>query len=446
VAQGLVDSRTGREHVARVCQVLISAIPSVDPHGFGLYPPGSFDFLPGGPLVGEAPPRTPEEVSISKTAPGATPLPRGPGVPLYEMTPAERARWLATVGGSPEGEGRALLDALDHPNKIIRYEAAIALAKMNPPAPFRGSDEVVKILSEGIGESGPPQVLLVLEDRPLATTLVEQWTREFGWAIEVANSAREALVKARDYPPKDLLIVSADLREGGMNTTQMFQEMLRDQYLRPYLDGTKAQKSIVILTEKKQQPQARARLGGEYVYLNHDEDDLNLIRAPAEKVIYWSIRNPRALVNRLHAFEISVACADGLLAIDPTRTVFRTTDCVGPCQAGLQHQREEIRLKCVQVFGKFRIPEARGWMKDLFMDVSNSQMLRLEALKSLGLIDPKESLDFFVQIYRDHQAETEFVIRYLDSINIGWGEHACESLAPLYLFIRQQRLGQGPTP
>jgi len=439
VGKALRDSRSGRPHPVRVAEVLMDAAAAVDPHGFGFYPEGTFTILPNsGGLWGKAPTQPPKEVAIGPPGPGETPKPRGPPRPLYEEPEARRRHIMDVLGRGREGEGRTIMDALDHLNKRVRYQAARTCAKMNPPARFRGSDEVIRILAEGIGESGPPQILLVVEDRPLATRLRELWAQEFDWVITVAHSGREGLAAAASFPPKDAIIIWADLRQ-GLTAHQFFDEMGRDPRLRPYLPGTRTKGSVVILSDRVGIEEARGRLGPNLVYIRHDVDDLNKVKKPVERVVYWSVRNPRGLINQIHAEEVSVACAQALAGIDPRRTVFRTTDCAEACLRGLQHRSNAVRIACATALGNFRIQKALQPLIHVFQDRSNSRALRLAALKAVGQIDPRSAFEFEREVMRTYRGRPEFSIRLIDAINIGQAKASSEDLAPLYLNDRERK-------
>lgn len=72
-----------------------------------------------------------------------------------------------TAGGATlwSGDGRKpLLEALQYPSRRVQYEAALALGKAEPTAPFEGSDRVVPIIASAVRDASDRYAAVLASD------------------------------------------------------------------------------------------------------------------------------------------------------------------------------------------------------------------------------------------------------------------------------------------
>lgn len=159
---------------------------------------------------------------------------------------------LGAVGSTadhPSG-GAAFSAALGYGDKRVRFAAAIAAAKLNPPGAFPGADRVVPNLIEALGESGQRVVLVVEPDRADRNRIVGL-LRELGYMAFGVEQGRQALIRARSFPSEDLIIVSSEL-----NPDHRGEDPIEVQVIDELSDDyrTKTMK-VMVLTERDEEMQ-----------------------------------------------------------------------------------------------------------------------------------------------------------------------------------------------
>jgi len=124
----------------------------------------------------------------------------------------------ASSASSSSGGGGAVGDslcaALVYHDKRVRYEAAIALANLNPNSDFANKDKVLDNLIDALGESGQRVVLVVERDLDLRNRIVGL-LRESGYMVFSTSPGLDGLNRAKSFPGEDLIIVSSELNKDG---------------------------------------------------------------------------------------------------------------------------------------------------------------------------------------------------------------------------------------
>ncbi len=113
-------------------------------------------------------------------------------------------------GLAPEKAGSALVAALDHPDKQIRYQAAITLAHLDPAVEFFNAEKVVPILGDAVGEWGMRVVMLVDQDYRNRNSGREALQNK-GMMAYTAVDGFEAVQRLEEAPIKDAIVIAGDL-------------------------------------------------------------------------------------------------------------------------------------------------------------------------------------------------------------------------------------------
>ena len=113
-------------------------------------------------------------------------------------------------GLAPEKAGSALVAALDHPDKLIRYQAAITLAHLDPAVEFFNAEKVVPILADAVGEWGMRVVMLVDQDYRNRNSGREALQNK-GMMAYTAADGFEAVQRLEEAPIKDAIVIAGDL-------------------------------------------------------------------------------------------------------------------------------------------------------------------------------------------------------------------------------------------
>lgn len=96
------------------------------------------------------------------------------------------------------GVGRAvspLVVAIDHPNAKVRYEAAAAIARLNPQHPYAGSDRV-RDRWQQMSELENRATAIVLENRPEVVAELETLINQTGFEPQMVTSVSDLEVSA----------------------------------------------------------------------------------------------------------------------------------------------------------------------------------------------------------------------------------------------------------
>ena len=110
-------------------------------------------------------------------------------------------------------ESRPLLQAMQYPDRLVRFEAAFAVASALPQRPFEGQDRVVPILGEALAQTGKSGALVVVSSQDQLNTLLET-LKKIGYNVAGAVTADAALAALPQLPAVDVIIFSEDL-DGG---------------------------------------------------------------------------------------------------------------------------------------------------------------------------------------------------------------------------------------
>ena len=104
----------------------------------------------------------------------------------------------------------ALVDAMASSDRLVRFEAAFALAAALPQQPFQGQDRVVPLLAEALGQTGTPSVLVVGGAQEQVNTLIEG-LKGAGYNAAGAAGADAGISASAQLPAVEVIIVTDDL-------------------------------------------------------------------------------------------------------------------------------------------------------------------------------------------------------------------------------------------
>lgn len=117
-------------------------------------------------------------------------------VGLLRLLPAD-PRWVISQAGQPT----LLVDAASHPNPRVRYEAVLAILRMEADAPYAGSSFVLSRLGEMARLAERPTALLI-EPRLVQAAMIERQLVALGFEVErfaAVQSAVERIEEGGDF-------------------------------------------------------------------------------------------------------------------------------------------------------------------------------------------------------------------------------------------------------
>lgn len=113
----------------------------------------------------------------------------------------------ANIAGSA---GEAVQEALYFPNRLVRYEAALALAESMPTQSFTGSDRVVPLLVEAMTQNSKPNILIVAPTQDDTLSALRTAVQSLGFVTAGGATPNEAAAAANTLPAVDIIIISED--------------------------------------------------------------------------------------------------------------------------------------------------------------------------------------------------------------------------------------------
>jgi hypothetical protein len=105
---------------------------------------------------------------------------------------------------------RPLIAAMQYPDRLVRFEAAFALAGALPQRPFDGQEMVVPLLAEALSQTGQPTVFIVMPSENQVNTMVEA-LRASDYNVAGATTPEAAIANAAQLPAIDAFVVMEDL-------------------------------------------------------------------------------------------------------------------------------------------------------------------------------------------------------------------------------------------
>ena len=108
------------------------------------------------------------------------------------------------------GNDHPLMDALQFPDRLVRYEAAFALASALPRQPFSGQERIVPLLAEALSQTGAANVLLLAQSREQLAQLSDG-LKGAGYNVVGGTNPSEAVAEASKRPAIDAIVIPEEV-------------------------------------------------------------------------------------------------------------------------------------------------------------------------------------------------------------------------------------------
>ncbi|MEI6232423.1 MAG: HEAT repeat domain-containing protein [Planctomycetota bacterium] len=302
--------------------------------------------------------------------------------------------------GDTLNEASGLIAGLSSPEFAVQYASAIALASVNKfPDAWAGSDKVGAILGRGISENKPFEILLVVENENLANEL-KQKINAVNYGVTVASSGRDAMTKARSFPPKDVVVIAENLKR-DLNAYQLLEELRAEATTRYLPSG--------ILHARADREIIQSRFGSD-IGLIELESTGNDLKDPIEKI---AAKRSETSANKRKAHEMSVLCASTLNTINPNATQIKLNDAVEHAVKAMIGRKDDVRNPCAVFLGRVEggamKDAAADVLKRVFEDGASPVELRRNVIRSLGRV----KVDGLEDVYAKAQADADQEIKDL---------------------------------
>jgi HEAT repeat protein len=115
---------------------------------------------------------------------------------------------LAEIVGPSNGSVDPLVQAMHYPDRLVRFEAAFALASGQPTRTFAGHELVAPLLAEAVAQTGAGNVLIVAGSQNDYTKIAEALSK---YGTAGAGNAQQAMTNAAELPWVDVIVISEGL-------------------------------------------------------------------------------------------------------------------------------------------------------------------------------------------------------------------------------------------
>lgn len=293
-----------------------------------------------------------------------------------------------------------LTAALADPMKAARYAAAFAACSVAPAGPFPNCDRVVPNLAQALGEDSTRQVLVV-DDNPATRNQLVADLGARGWFAVSAETGPSGVVRLREYPVEDMVIIRASL--GSMSPADFIAYIRRDSAMEKVI--------VVLLCEAAERAACEATFGSAVA---------GIITAPlvadayepALRALLGEPADPARVAARATAARAATCLAHMSPAGGPMASA-------GACEAlaACLTKDDAIRVPAMQALGRIGNPATLAGLRAVLADASASEAARGEAAVAIGRVCaasralPPEVVNDFVGILgSDAPASLHFMV------------------------------------
>jgi HEAT repeat protein len=275
----------------------------------------------------------------------------------------------AVWGGRGVGSDSPLVAALGNEDRGIRYAAAIALLRVNPPQNFPSASAVATIAGQAAAERATKQVVVVDSDSKNAMN-VQKALNDAGFHAVAFTDASAALSAAKVTGGFDAIVVRNRLAD--LTTFQVLDEVNRD--LR-----TQNMKKLV-MADNAQLGEAEADFAKRNIagVVPTSADAQGVVNKVKE-----TLASPEGDVGRVRANAVSKAACSALQGANGA--VFPLKDAEpGLLDAAGEGADEEVRVAALAALGNCATPNAQNALRAILAKAENSAALRAGAAGALG--------------------------------------------------------------
>ena len=275
--------------------------------------------------------------------------------------------------GSPN-ESRPLVKALQFPDAVVRIKAALALAAVRPKSQFPGSERVVPVLAEALGQTGTMLYVVLDPDQANLNRMVEA-LRGSGAEVIGDTDFFAGLERAR----RETRALSGIFLSTGMETPGVRRALseLRREFL--------FRMTPIVLLRGPADDQTARELVEQDSRITHVEagaDGATLVEAMRRAMA----QSGRLLPNPEVALRLALEAADALRGLGGDgRTVLN----VGAAESALRSalttaNSEDLRRKAALALSLLGTPAAQRALADAALDGTQAGPLRQAVLGALA--------------------------------------------------------------
>ncbi|MBI5359969.1 MAG: HEAT repeat domain-containing protein [Planctomycetes bacterium] len=295
--------------------------------------------------------------------------------------------------------GTPLINALQDLDKRTRYAAAQTLVYMQPREKFMYSDEVINVLSQAIEEIGMRAVLVgteVIDSR----NVIKKELRAINCYPVEAGSTAEVIIKAKQFPVCDAIILSFELAQQvvfvGSEKTIDGQEKIELSLVDSLKQDIRTKNIPMFIVCKPEDTMVAETIYGSMInaYIPLPVDRKNL-QHELNKAFTGNEEDSKTRANLL-----AKKSAEAIASIDPERTIYPYTFTYGSLIKVLADRPDDVRIPAARALGNFGMLQSTEALTKILNDAANSPELRLACCNALRDIFRKNRTAAESETYR----------------------------------------------
>ncbi len=300
---------------------------------------------------------------------------------------------IAALGdtGSPadllaeEAGVRPVLMAMSHPNRRIRIEMNLALARLTPQRPFEGASRVVPALAEAIALDAEP-VAAVVTATPEEGNALAAFLDERGYTVLRAGSISELSAQLREVPGVDVVVSAGRVGfiKGAFDATVRNHRLAATPFVAhisalDWAEVTRRYRDVPRLIHADALPARTENDNG--------DQDAPRINVPAleEALEEAQALDPEAEIDREQATAYALEALERLHDIGVrSNAVFDINDARPALLRGLRDERVEIARGAGRVLALIRRDDTQRALADVALDADTPRQVRVSLFNSLA--------------------------------------------------------------
>ncbi|MBI5779869.1 MAG: HEAT repeat domain-containing protein [Planctomycetes bacterium] len=280
-----------------------------------------------------------------------------------------------TARADASAPGMPLIEAIVHSDKRVRYAAAEALLKINPPESFPNMEKVIPVINEALGESGI-RVVLMIEPDPEVRSGLKNELAKLNCFVTEALSAEEGIKMAKRFPTEDLIILNNKLANEVVFTVNLLVkgEKYSETVFNSLKDDIRSRGIPLIMIGGKEDLEKAKSIYQEKVdsYLVTPAEGAVLAEAINKVFQREEIQND----SKSKALQVCADAAKGLSRLDMRNTIYPYRQTIEALLGVLEGRPDNIRELALEALRRFADAAALDGLLKVLTNKENPLLIR----------------------------------------------------------------------
>jgi len=290
-----------------------------------------------------------------------------------------------TARADASAPGMPLIEALVHSDKRVRYAAAEALLRINPPEPFPNMEKVIPVINEALGESGI-RVVLVIEPDPEVRSGLKNELAKLNCFVTEALTAEEGIKMAKRFPTEDLIILNNKLANEVVFTVNLLVrgEKYSETVFNSLKDDIRSRGIPLVMIGGKDDIEKAKSIYQEKVdnYLVTPAEGAVLADAINKVFQREDIQND----SKTKALQVCADAAKGLAKLDTRNTIYPYRQTIESLLGVLEGRPDSIREMALESLRRFSDAAALDGLLKALTNKENPMPIRQKTGEAIAAI------------------------------------------------------------